>query len=47
MSILETIFGKFFKTGDKLGLVFYSMVFGTALLACVSFIDLSAINLAF
>jgi hypothetical protein len=47
MNILETIFGKIFKTGDKLGLVFYSMVFGSALLACVSFIDLSSINLAF
>ena len=47
MNILETIFGKIFKTGDKLGLLLYSMVFGTALLACVSFIDLSSINLAF
>jgi len=47
MNILETIFGKIFKTGDKLSLVFYSMVFGSALLACVSFIDLSSINLAF
>ena len=47
MNILETIFGKFIKTGSKLGLVFYSIVFGSALLACVSFIDLSSINLAF
>jgi ATP-dependent Clp protease adapter protein ClpS len=47
MNILETIFGKIFKTGDKLSLVVYSMVFGSALLACVSFIDLSSINLAF
>jgi len=47
MNILETIFGKIFKTGDKISLVVYSMVFGSALLACVSFIDLSAINLAF
>jgi len=47
MNILETIFGKIFKTGDKLSLVIYSMVFGSALLACISFIDLSSINLAF
>lgn len=47
MNILETIFGKIFKTGDKLSLVVYSMVFGSALLACISFIDLSSINLAF
>ena len=47
MNILETIFGKIFKTGDKLSLVVYSMVFGSALLACISFIDLSSINLVF
>ena len=47
MNILETIFGKFLKTSNKIGVIIYSMVFGTALLACVSFIDLSSINLAF
>jgi hypothetical protein len=47
MNILETIFGKIFKTGDKLSVIVYSMVFGSALLACVSFIDLSSIHLAF
>lgn len=51
MNILEVIFGKFLKlpTGgtSKIGLAFYASVFGTALLVCVSFIDLSAIKLAF
>lgn len=51
MNILEVIFGKFLKlpTGgtSKIGLAFYACVFGTALLVCVSFIDLSAIKLAF
>ena len=51
MNILEVIFGKFLKlpTGgtSKIGLAFYASVFGTALLLCVSFIDLSAIKLAF
>lgn len=54
MNILEVIFGKFLRsqsgTGTvttKIGLAFYASVFGTALLLCVSFIDLSAIKLAF
>ena len=51
MNILEVIFGKFLKlpTGgtSKIGLAFYACVFGSALLVCVSFIDLSAIKLAF
>jgi len=51
MNILEVIFGKFLKlpTGgtSKIGLAFYASVFGTALLVCVSFIDLSSIKLAF
>ena len=51
MDILEVIFGKFLKstTGgtSKVGLAFYACVFGTALLVCVSLIDLSAIKMAF
>ena len=51
MNILEVIFGKFLKsqTGGitKIGLAFYASVFGTALLLCVSFIDLSAFKMAF
>lgn len=54
MNILEVIFGKFLRsqsgTGSvttKIGLAFYATVFGTALLLCISFIDLSAIKLAF
>jgi hypothetical protein len=51
MNILEVIFGKFLKlpTGgtSKIGLAFYASVFGTALLVCVSFIDLSAFKLTF
>ena len=51
MNILEVIFGKFLKlpTGgtSKIGLAFYAAVFGTTLLVCLSFIDLSAIKLAF
>ena len=52
MNILEVIFGKFLRsqtgtTPTKIGLAFYATVFGTALLLCVSFIDLSAIKLAF
>jgi hypothetical protein len=51
MNILEVIFGKFLKTQaggtSKIGLAFYASVFGTALLVCVSLIDLSAIKLAF
>lgn len=52
MNILEVIFGKFLRsqtgtTPTKIGLAFYASVFGTALLLCVSFIDLSAIKLAF
>lgn len=54
MNILEVIFGKFLRsqsgtgtTPTKIGLAFYASVFGTALLLCVSFIDLSAIKMAF
>jgi hypothetical protein len=52
MNILEVIFGKFLRTQTgtgttKIGLAFYASVFGTALLLCVSFIDLSSIKLAF
>ena len=52
MNILEVIFGKFLRsqtgtTPTKIGLAFYASVFGTVLLLCVSFIDLSAIKLAF
>ncbi len=51
MNILEVIFGKFLKspTGgtSKIGLAFYASVFGSVLLACVSFIDLSAIKMGF
>ena len=52
MNILEVIFGKFLRTQTgtgttKIGLAFYASVFGTALLLCVSFIDLSAFKLAF
>jgi hypothetical protein len=52
MNILEVIFGKFLRTqtgtgSTKIGLAFYATVFGTALLLCVSFIDLSAFKLAF
>ena len=50
MNILEVIFGKFLKSEKgptKIGLAFYASVFGTLLLLCISFIDLSAIKLAF
>jgi len=52
MNILEVIFGKFLKsqtgTGtSKIGLAFYASVYGTVLLLCVSFIDLSAFKMAF
>ena len=50
MNILEVIFGKFIKSATgttKIGLAFYASVFGTILLLCISFIDLSAIKLAF
>jgi hypothetical protein len=51
MNILEVIFGKFLKspTGgtSKIGLAFYASVFGSVLLACVSFIDLSSIKMGF
>ena len=50
-NILEVIFGKFMKSPEggstKIGLTLYASVFGTILLLCVSFIDLSAIKLAF
>jgi hypothetical protein len=51
VSILVVIFGDFIRvTGggiSKVGLVFYSLVYGLALLITVTLIDLSAINLAF
>lgn len=51
MNVLEVIFGKFLKSSSggtsKIGLAFYASVFGSVLLACVSFIDLSAIKLGF
>ena len=51
MNILEVIFGKFLKSStggtSKIGLAFYASVFGSVLLACVSFIDLSAIKMGF
>jgi hypothetical protein len=52
MNILEVIFGKFLRTQTgtgttKIGLAFYASVFGTALLLCVSFIDLSAFKFNF
>ena len=51
MNILEVVFGKFLKTPglgtSKIGLVFYASVFGSVLFACISFIDLSTIKLAF
>lgn len=52
MNILEVIFGKFLRTQTgtgttKIGLAFYASVFGTALLLCVSLIDLSALKLSF
>ena len=50
MNILEVIFGKFLKSPaggtTKIGLAFYASVFGTVLLLCISFIDLSTIKLA-
>ena len=50
-NILEVIFGKFMKSPEggstKIGLTLYASVFGTILLLCVTFIDLSAIKLAF
>jgi hypothetical protein len=51
MNILEVIFGKFLKSStggtSKIGLAFYASVFGSVLLACVSFIDLSSIKMGF
>jgi len=51
MNILEVIFGKFLKSStggtSKIGLAFYASVFGSVLLICVSFIDLSAFKLTF
>lgn len=50
-NILEVIFGKFMKSPEggstKIGLTLYASVFGTILLLCVSFIDLTSIQLAF
>jgi hypothetical protein len=51
VSILVVIFGEFIRiTGggiSKVGLLFYSLLYGLALLITVSLIDLSAIKLAF
>jgi hypothetical protein len=51
VSILVVIFGDFIRiTGggiSKVGLLFYSLLYGLALLITVTLIDLSAINLAF
>jgi len=57
MNILEVIFGKFLKsstgtgtgtnTTTKIGLVFYSIVFGLSLFLCITFIDISSIKMAF
>jgi hypothetical protein len=51
VSILVVIFGDFIRiTGggiSKVGLVFYSLLYGLALLITVTLIDLSAFNLAF
>ena len=51
VSILVVIFGDFIRiTGggiSKVGLVFYSLVYGLALLITVSLIDVSAFKLAF
>jgi len=51
VSILVVIFGDFIRiTGggiSKVGLVFYSLLYGLALLITVSLIDLSAFKLAF
>lgn len=50
MNILEVIFGKFLKsptgTNTKIGLVFYSVVFGLSLFLCITFIDISSIKMA-
>jgi len=50
MNILEVIFGKFLKsttgTNTKIGLVFYSIVFGLSLFLCITFIDISSIKMA-
>ncbi len=50
MNILEVIFGKFLKsptgTNTKVGLVFYSIVFGLSLFLCITFIDISSIKMA-
>jgi len=51
VSILVVIFGDFIRiTGggiSKVGLLFYSLLYGLALLITVTLIDLSAFNLAF
>jgi hypothetical protein len=51
VSILVVIFGEFIRvTGggiSKVGLMFYSLLYGISLLITVSLIDLSAIKLAF
>jgi len=51
VSILVVIFGDFIRiTGggiSKVGLLFYSLLYGLALLITVSLIDLSSFNLAF
>ena len=51
VSILVVIFGDFIRiTGggiSKVGLLFYSLLYGISLLITVSLIDLSSLNLAF
>ena len=51
MNILEVIFGKFLKshtgTNTKIGLAFYSVVYGLSLFLCITFIDISSIKMAF
>ena len=51
LNILAVVFGDHFRDPiggiSKVGLLVYSMVFGLALLLCVSVIDLSAVQLPF
>jgi hypothetical protein len=51
LNILAVVFGDHFRDPiggiSKVGLIVYSMVFGLALFACVSVVDLSAVQLPF
>jgi len=51
LNILAVVFGDHFRDPvggiSKVGLVVYSFVFGLALFACVSVVDLSAVQLPF